>query len=96
MEFTPYYKEIIEKATNLYGKEKQKIVAIEELSELQKELTKDLRRKGNSYNIAEEMADVLIVWNELLDIYGNKEKVEMFLDYKLERLRQKVREDENK
>lgn len=43
-----------------YGN-KQVIVAIEELSELQKELCKHLRDKTNIENITEELADVYIM-----------------------------------
>lgn len=48
--------ELVEK----YGN-KQVIVAIEELSELQKELCKHLRDKTNIENITEELADVYIM-----------------------------------
>lgn len=38
----------------------EELICIEELSELQKELTKHLRGKGNTKNIVEEMADCYI------------------------------------
>ncbi len=52
--------EIFELLIEKYG-DKQVIVAIEELSELQKELCKHLRDKTNIENITEELADVYIM-----------------------------------
>ena len=45
--------------------DKQVVVAIEELSELQKELCKHLRGKTNVDNITEEMADVHIMLSQM-------------------------------
>ena len=61
METTEIYKRIIEK----FGKEAQTIVAIEELSELQKALCKYLRGQDNFENIVEEIADVKIMLEQL-------------------------------
>ena len=41
------------------GKEVISVVAIEECSELQKEITKMMRERGNKMNLLEEMADGL-------------------------------------
>ena len=38
----------------------EELICLEELSELQKELTKQLRNKGNMRDLVEEMADVYI------------------------------------
>lgn len=65
----------------------QRIVAIEELSELVKELTKDLRNIGDLDHIAEEMADVEIVLEQLKIIYDNKKLVDKFKVNKLKRLK---------
>lgn len=66
MEATEIYKRMIEK----FGKEAQTIVAIEELSELQKELCKHLRYLKNGLlrdisPIVEEIADVKIMLEQL-------------------------------
>lgn len=50
---------------NRYGEEKQLIVAIEELSELTKELTKILRGKGNKTRLVEEIADCYICLEQI-------------------------------
>ena len=62
-------KEIYTKLLELYG-DKQIIIAIEELSELQKELCKALRYNSNYDNIVEEIADVEIML-EQMKLYFN-------------------------
>ena len=62
-----------------YGIERQSLVAMEELSELQKaisklvrnpeEKTKPLEFKGLRHNLIEEMADVLICMDQLIEFY---------------------------
>lgn len=62
-----------------YGIEKQSLVAMEELAELQKaisklvrnpeERTKPLEFKGLRHNLIEEMADVLICMDQLIEFY---------------------------
>lgn len=83
----------IEKAFKVYGKDNQKIVAIEELSELQKEISKDLRGQGNSYNMAEEIADVLIMLQQIRMIYNLDEKIRLYISHKMERLEERLKED---
>ena len=60
MEKNELYKKLIAKYGML-----QLIVAIEELSELQKELCKSLRDKTNIDNIIEEIADVEIMLEQM-------------------------------
>ena len=65
-------KEIINKAIIFWGNDLQKIIAIEECSELIQALTKDLRNYSDKkyiYNIAEEIADVKICIEMLINIY---------------------------
>lgn len=63
-------KEIIDKAIDRYGITHQIIVAIEEMSELTKELTKCLRKNGNIDHLIEELADVYIVLEEIKEIFN--------------------------
>ena len=65
MEIKEFVKEIIAK----YGK-LQLVIAIEEMSELTKEISKDLRGKGKRENIVEEMADVQLMLDELKEYYN--------------------------
>lgn len=55
------YNDLISK----YGENMQLIVAIEELSELQKELTKILRGKGSKSRLIEEVADCYICLEQI-------------------------------
>ncbi|MFR9020216.1 MAG: hypothetical protein ACLVH8_10975 [Fusobacterium sp.] len=50
-----------------------KAIIIEELSELQKEVTKDIRKKFNRDNFLEEIADVIIVLHMAKEIYNISE-----------------------
>lgn len=59
-----------EKIIDHYGADAQKVKAIEELSELQKEIAKDLIGQGSIENVAEEIADVQIMLRQLQMIYG--------------------------
>ena len=61
---------ILEKAIETYGKDMQLNVAIEELSELIKEICKSKRGNDNIGNIIEEMADCYIMLSQLRIIYG--------------------------
>lgn len=72
-------------------KDKQLIVAIEELSELQKELCKALRGKPNKEDIIEELADVLIMLDQL-KIYFKIEDDEIrdIIDQKIERTKERL------
>jgi NTP pyrophosphatase (non-canonical NTP hydrolase) len=53
--------EILKTTIRKYGKSIQTFVAIEEMSELTKELCKNVRGYNNLDNIYEEMADVFIM-----------------------------------
>lgn len=81
---------ILESAIKKWKPRHQVIVAIEELSELQKELTKWLRSKGNTAGLMEEMADVSIMLNQLELIFGDPVEEEIA---KLERLEGLVQGD---
>jgi len=77
-----FIRSLIEK----YGSDKQKTVCIEELSELQKEICKDLRGKGDIEHITEELADVLIICSELAHIYKiDEENLNKWIEYKINR-----------
>lgn len=82
--------EIIRHAIDTFGEQNQIIVAIEELSELQKELCKLLRGQYHITNMSEEMADVEIMLEQLKVIFGNRENVDNWKPTKLLRLRLRV------
>lgn len=86
---------ILEGALRLWGEEMQLIVAIEEMSELQKAITKYLRwckTKRGSYeevvaNVREELADVSVILNQMALVFGDPVEEEIA---KLERLERRI------
>lgn len=88
------YTESIEReAVRTFGKTSQMIVAIEECSELIKELTKNLRGEDNADHISEEMADVYIMLDQLGMIFGNSERVSVWKRRKINRLAERLKGD---
>ena len=71
--------------------DKQLIVAIEELSELQKELCKHLRGKTDVGHIAEEIADVCIMLCQLM-LYFNIREIDVLrvIDEKIKRTEERL------
>ena len=63
-------KKVQEAVIAKYGKTNQTFVAIEEMSELVKELTKNMRGEHNRNAIVEELADVYIVLDQIMIIHG--------------------------
>lgn len=62
----------LERAIEVYGKDMQLNVAIEELSELIKEICKHKRGEDNLDHIIEEMADCYLMLSQLRIIFGIK------------------------
>ena len=82
--------EIYTKLLKLYG-DKQIIIAIEELSELQKELCKSLRSNYNYGNIVEEIADVEIMLEQMKIYFGiNENEIEEMKEIKTKRTRERL------
>lgn len=82
--------EIYRQILDCFGNTMQCIVAIEEMSELQKALAKYLR--GEQYfdeqyfaNVKEEIADVQIILDQLRLIFDDGQTVEKIIDEKLQR-----------
>lgn len=83
-------KELYQQVTDKWGVDAQLTKAIEELSELIKEICKDKLDIGITENIAEEVADVEIMCEQLRFIYGFDDAVDTWKEYKLNRLRERV------
>lgn len=77
---------IYREAIDFFGETSQKIMVIEEMSELTKELCKELRDRGDVEHIADELADVEITLAQLKNIYNIHKMVEEHKDFKLRRL----------
>ena len=87
---------VLQRAIDEWGKENQTIVAIEELSELQKELTKTLRGYDRTDGLIEEMADVYIMLGQIKLMYDITDKdVLTVADAKLQRLSRIMKGVEN-
>ena len=85
--------QIIKSAIEKFGIDNQKVVAIEELSELQKEICKDLRGIGNRESIVEELGDVQIMAEQVKKIYNiTEEELLSAKEYKLKRLEKRIEE----
>ena len=66
-------------------------MSIEEMSELTKELLKNRRGKENRSLIADEMADVYIMLEQLKFIFGIDEtELKVNAEFKLRRLRERM------
>lgn len=92
---------ILKEAIRTFGESNQITVAIEEMSELTKELCKVKRQfsEGEKYlsqdtlnALAEEMADVSIVLEQLKIIFSNVVEVEHFVDKKINRLLLRIKD----
>lgn len=84
---------VLEKVVETYGKDMQLSVAIEELSELVKEICKHKRGADNRDKIIEEMADVYIMLSQIEIIFGvTDSEIEKVMDEKFDRLEKRLTE----
>lgn len=75
---------IYERALKTWGKEPQMLQVIEEMSELTKEILKNVnRKKDNIAQLVEETADVEIMLEQLKCCYGIAKEVEEYKTAKL-------------
>ena len=68
--------EVLEAAIDKYSPVLQSVVAMEEMGELIQEISKDLRGKGNVERMAEEIADVQIMLEQLVIMHDCAGKVQ--------------------
>ena len=82
---------VIRQVIDIKGHKHQTIVAIEELSELQKELCKALRGRDNHKEILEETADVMICLLQIREMYNIREdELQKEINDKLRRLEERL------
>jgi NTP pyrophosphatase (non-canonical NTP hydrolase) len=74
------------KACEEFGSKPQIIKAIEEMAELSKELAKELNDNGNEDNIREEIADVLIMMEQMVFLFDVKNEIAKWRENKLFKL----------
>ena len=83
--------EIEREAINRWGTEKQLFMVFEEMSELQKEICKFIRGKNNKIAIAEEMADVQIMLEQLQIMCGiQNADIAHHYEMKMDRLQRRL------
>jgi NTP pyrophosphatase (non-canonical NTP hydrolase) len=79
-------KEIVSRSLDAYGNGLQLVVCMEELSELTRAISKEIRGKGDRDNTIEEMADVLICIEIIKQVFGiTDEDIDSWIKYKQER-----------
>lgn len=83
--------DIYKQAIDTYGVRAQKLMAIEEMSELTKEICKDFRGKLDREHLIEEMADVTIMLDQMLLIYKiSGEEIISMCERKMNRLKERL------
>ena len=92
------YVKIIIDIINKYGEKAQILQSIEEMSELTKELLKNINRnENNEKEIIQEIADVIVMITQLVMIYKiDVEKIYGAIEYKLERQEKRMNNEKNK
>ena len=84
-------KSILVKAIVCCGPDHQKSVAIEELSELIKEICKDIRGMLDIEHLSEEIADVEIMIEQLKIIYSVRNLTEDYRKNKIKRIEERIK-----
>lgn len=82
--------EVLQRALDTYGSTLQIAMVFEEMSELQKELCKYLRGKYSPANIAEEIADVEIMLEQMKMLFCCADDVRNERRRKVERLKDRL------
>ena len=77
-----------------FGHKHQSVIAIEEMAELTKELTKAIRGKPNHDHLVEETADVIICLIQVREMYNIKdEELQDAINSKLARLDERLKNE---
>ena len=83
-------KAVYDAALGKWGAKMQATVAIEEMSEVIKEITKMLRGELDREHMAEEIADATIMLEQLRQMLNINDSVCSWMDYKIAALKRKV------
>ena len=87
---------VYKRAIEQNGAQLQSVVALEELSEAQKEICKFLRGCGSIDNLAEEVADATIMLEQIRVIFHINEAVGNWMDRKVQRLAERIKKEDKK
>lgn len=77
-------------ALKKWGVEHQSTVAIEEMSEVIKEITKMLRGDLDREHMAEEVADARIMLEQICQILNINDSADAWMDYKIAALKRRL------
>lgn len=83
-------REIYQAALEKWGADAQTLMAFEEMAELQKELCKNARGKDNRGSIAEEIADVQIMLEQMIVLHDCRAMVRTNKTAKIKRLQERL------
>ena len=83
-------KAVYDAALRTYGADAQMMMAVEEMSELTKEICKIGRGKQDLRGLVDEIADVTIMMEQLCLIYGVGRRVDRRMDAKIQRLEGRI------
>ena len=81
---------ILQAYIDKYGEDHRCKMAVEEMSELTKEICKHFRGNDNLDHIAEEIADVEIMLDQLKMMFGLEEKTKAYRKYKIKRMVERI------
>lgn len=82
---------VLKRALKTWGEQAQMMMVVEEMSELMKEILKNVNRgKDNLAEIVEETADVEIMLEQLKENYHIAEKVEAYKAGKIKLIEQRL------
>ena len=87
---------VFERALEHYGPDTQTTVLLEEMSELQKEIYKYWRGRANYDHVAEEIADVSIMLDQMKLLFQCGGAVQAWRLEKVRRLAQRLAEENGK
>lgn len=86
-------REILKAALNTYGAEAQTLMLFEEMSELTKELCKHARGKDDRMCIAEEIADVRIMLDQMAMLHECEDDAAIYRKLKIKRLGERLKNE---
>ncbi len=88
---------VLKRALQTWGEQPQMMMVVEEMSELMKEILKNInRKKDNVAQIVEETADVEIMLEQLKENYHIAEKVEAYKADKIKLIEQRLNDWDKK
>ena len=88
---------VLKRALETWGEQAQMLMVVEEMSELMKEILKNINRKKNNIDaIIEETADVEIMLEQLKENYQIVEKVEAYKSDKIKLIEQRLNDWDKK